>query len=73
MAIHSHTYDNGLVLVAEPLGSRESAAFNLLVPVGAAYDPAKLGGISTLCCELTLRGSGERDRIAKTRILTSAS
>ncbi|MCE9556658.1 MAG: insulinase family protein [Planctomycetes bacterium] len=61
MPIHSHTYENGLVLVAEPLGSRESAAFNLLVPVGAAYDPAKLGGISTLCCELTLRGSGERD------------
>jgi len=61
MPIHSHTYENGLVLVAEPLGSRESAAFNLMVPVGAAYDPAELGGLSMICCELSLRGSGPRD------------
>jgi len=61
MPIHSHTYENGLVLVAETLGSRESAAFNLMVPIGAVYDPAALSGISTLCCELTLRGSGPRD------------
>jgi hypothetical protein len=57
MTIHSHTYENGLVLVAEPLGSRESAAFNLLVPVGAAYDPEQRQGLSMVCCELTLRGS----------------
>ena len=61
MPIHSHTFANGLVLVAEPLGSRESAAFNLMIPVGAAYEPADRGGLSALCCELTLRGSGERD------------
>ena len=61
MPIHSHTFANGLVLVAEPLGSRESAAFNLMIPVGAAYEPTNRGGLSTLCCELTLRGSGERD------------
>jgi len=61
MPIHTHTYENGLTLAAEPLGSRESAAFNLLVPVGAAYDPPELTGLSMICCELTLRGSGSRD------------
>ncbi|MCE9547523.1 MAG: insulinase family protein [Planctomycetia bacterium] len=50
-----------MVLVAEPMASLESAAFNLMLPVGAAYDPAELPGLSIFCCEMTLRGSGPRD------------
>ncbi|MEX2113875.1 MAG: pitrilysin family protein [Pirellulales bacterium] len=59
--IHSHVYANGLVLVAEPMNSLESAAFTFLVPAGCAYEPAGLFGLGTLTCELGLRGCGSRD------------
>ncbi len=59
--ILSHTYDNGLVLVAEPMASVESAAFSFLLPCGSAYDPPGLAGLSTLTTELMLRGCGPRD------------
>ena len=59
--ILSHTYANGLVLLAEPMTSLESAAFTFLVPAGCALDPPKLSGLSTLTCEMTVRGSGSRD------------
>jgi len=59
--ILSHTYDNGLTLVAEPMGSVESAAFSFLLPCGAAYDPGGRAGLSTLTSELMLRGCGPRD------------
>lgn len=61
MPIHSHTFENGLVLVAEPMLSLESAAFTLFVPVGAAYDPPERAGLSNLTCEMALRGCGDRD------------
>ena len=56
--IHSHTFDNGLVLVAEPMENLQSAAFSFLVPVGAAYDPSDRAGLSNLTCEMALRGCG---------------
>jgi predicted Zn-dependent peptidase len=59
--ILSHTYDNGLVLVAEPMASLESAAFTFLVPAGSAYDPEGRAGLSTICCEMAIRGCGPRD------------
>jgi hypothetical protein len=37
--ILSHTFANGLVLVAEPMMSLESAAFTFLLPAGSVYDP----------------------------------
>jgi predicted Zn-dependent peptidase len=60
-AILSQTYENGLVLVAEPIPSLESAAFSFLVPAGCAYDPRAASGLSGLTCEMALRGSGDRD------------
>jgi predicted Zn-dependent peptidase len=60
-SILSHTYDSGLVLVAEEMKSLESAAFTFLVPSGCAFDPAARGGLAALSCELSLRGSGPRD------------
>ena len=57
-SIHSHTFDNGLVLVAEPMASLESAAFTFLVPAGCCYDPADRSGLSALTCEMALRGAG---------------
>ncbi len=59
--ILSHTYANGLVLVAEPMLSLESAAFTFLVPAGCAWDPQGQEGLGSLTCEMALRGSGPRD------------
>jgi predicted Zn-dependent peptidase len=59
--ILSHEFENGLVLLAEPMNSVESAAFSILIPAGAAYDPAKRSGLATLTCEMALRGCGNRD------------
>ena len=60
-AILSHTFDNGLVLVAEPMASLESAAFTFVIPAGCVYDAPERAGLATLTCEMTLRGSGPRD------------
>ena len=60
-SILSHEFENGLVLVAEPMDSVESAAFSMLIPAGAVYDPADRRGLATLTCEMTLRGCGTRD------------
>jgi predicted Zn-dependent peptidase len=59
--IHTHQFSNGLVLVGEPMQSLESAAFTVLVPAGANYDPPDRGGLSALTCEMALRGAGGRD------------
>ncbi|MEX0641185.1 MAG: pitrilysin family protein [Pirellulales bacterium] len=59
--IHSHTFDNGLVLLAEPLAWLESAAFTLLIPGGCSLEPADRGGLAAMSCEMALRGCGPRD------------
>jgi predicted Zn-dependent peptidase len=59
--IFTHTYSNGLVLVAEPIGELRSAAFSLLVPAGCAHDPIDRAGLSSFTCEMALRGAGRRD------------
>jgi len=60
-SIFSHTYKNGLVLVAEPIRSLESAAFTFLVPAGCSLDPPHAAGLASFTCEMALRGAGERD------------
>lgn len=59
--IYSHTYPNGLVLVAEPMAWLQSAAFSFIVPAGCAYDPVDRAGLSSFTCEMALRGAGPRD------------
>lgn len=59
--ILSHEFDNGLVLLAEPMPWLESAAFNFLVPAGCCRDPSDRGGLANLACEWVQRGSGVRD------------
>ncbi len=59
--IYSHTYPNGLVLVAEPMAALQSAAFTFLVPAGCVYDPPQRSGLSSFVCEMALRGAGPRD------------
>lgn len=59
--IHQHTFPNGLVLVAETMPSVQSAAFTLLLPAGAAYEPADRGGLASMLSEWVARGAGDRD------------
>ena len=56
-----HQFDNGLVLLAEPMEWLESAAFTLLVPAGCNYDPPDALGLANLTCEMVQRGCGSRD------------
>lgn len=57
----SHTFDNGLVLVAEAMDWLESAAFALLLPAGSSTEPAHQLGLASLTCEMVERGCGPRD------------
>ena len=59
--ILSHTFPNGLVLVAQPMQWLQSVAFSFLVPAGCIHEPAARSGLSSLVCEMTLRGAGPRD------------
>jgi predicted Zn-dependent peptidase len=52
---------NGMVLVGEPTGALESAAFSFLVPAGCSYDPPGRAGMAAMTCEMLLRGAGPRD------------
>jgi predicted Zn-dependent peptidase len=59
--IHSHVFPNGMVLVAEPMKSLESAAFTFLLPAGCAYERDGRWGLGTLTCEMSIRGCGPRN------------
>jgi predicted Zn-dependent peptidase len=59
--IQTHTLANGLTLLAERMPHVRSAAFHLLVPAGAAYDPPGKFGLAALVCDLMTRGAGSRD------------
>jgi predicted Zn-dependent peptidase len=59
--VSQHTYPNGLVLVAETMPGVQSAAFTLLLPAGAAYEPEQAGGAATMLSEWVTRGAGDRD------------
>ena len=59
--IHTHRFDNGLVLLAEPMDWLESAAFTILVPAGCIHEPPTRSGLSGFTCEMALRGAGPRD------------
>ena len=58
---HIHQLDNGMVLVGEPTDAVESVAFSMLVPSGYSTDPEDRLGLSSLLCDMVLRGAGERD------------
>ena len=60
-SVLTHQFDNGLVLLAEPVATVESAAFTLLTPCGYSYDPADRLGLGGMLCDMTLRGAGPRD------------
>ncbi|ADI14132.1 M16 family metallopeptidase [Truepera radiovictrix] len=59
--IHTHTFENGLTLVLEPMPWLPSAAFELLLPFGAATDPTGAAGSATVLHDWLYRGAGGRD------------
>jgi predicted Zn-dependent peptidase len=61
-----HTLSNGFTLVAEFIPAVRSAAVTLLVPAGAASDPADQSGNATVLADWMLRGAGDRDNRALT-------
>jgi predicted Zn-dependent peptidase len=59
--VYQHTLPNGLVLLAERMDHVRSAAINLLVPAGCAFDPPGKLGVASILAELITRGAGNRD------------
>jgi predicted Zn-dependent peptidase len=56
-----HQLKGGLTLLGESISGVQSAAMTLLVPAGAANDPADACGAATVLSDLVLRGAGSRD------------
>lgn len=67
--IFQHTFDNGMVLIAERVPHVRSAAFSFSLRCGCAYDPSESLGIASVLAELLVRGAGERDSRALTAAL----
>lgn len=59
--VRHHVFNNGLVLLAEPMDYVRTAAFNFLFPAGYAYDPVSVPGTANLLSGLVTRGAGTRD------------
>lgn len=57
--IHHEQLSNGLQLVVEPMAGVKSLAMTLLLPGGAAVEPADKLGISAVLSEMLERGAGE--------------
>jgi predicted Zn-dependent peptidase len=56
-----HGFPGGLTLLGEAMPGVQSAAMTLLLPAGAASDPADACGAATVLSDLVLRGAGRRD------------
>jgi predicted Zn-dependent peptidase len=59
-AIHTHQFDNGLVLLAESMDWLESVAFAIQMPGGYTLDPTDRLGLGNFACEMVQRGCGDR-------------
>ncbi len=59
-SIHTHTFPNGLTLLAEPMPGAESLAMSFLTPAGIAAEPPDRLGLSAMLAEIICRGAGGR-------------
>lgn len=67
--ISTHTFDNGLTLVIEPMDGVRSAAFSFLVPAGSVYEPEGRNGTASILSDLITRGAGDLDSRSLTETL----
>lgn len=58
--LHTHTYDNGLTLVAEQLPNARAVAFQFQLPAGSVTEREGQEGASSLIENLSYRGAGPR-------------
>ena len=58
---HIHSFENGLVLLAEAMPACESVACSLRVPCGVNDDAAERAGLAEMLCDMSLRGAGRYD------------
>ncbi len=59
--MRTHRLSNGLTVVGEAMPDKRAAAWNFLIPSGAATEPEGLDGASGVLEGLCYRGAGERD------------
>jgi predicted Zn-dependent peptidase len=59
--IHQHRFENGLVIVAEPMASAQSLAMSMLLPAGLMHEPVDRQGVAAVLSEVVCRGAGELD------------
>ena len=59
--VHTHQFENGLMLIVEEMPDVQSAAFSMLIPAGCVYDPPGQHGAASMLSDLLTRGAGERD------------
>ncbi len=59
--LFTRQFDNGLVLLGESMPWLSTAAFSILLPAGAAFDPLGQSGLATMTCEVAERGCGSLD------------
>ncbi|MEQ9460682.1 MAG: pitrilysin family protein [Phycisphaeraceae bacterium] len=57
-SIRTHTLDNGLAVVLEPMTGIESVSLSLLVPAGISAEPEDRQGLAGLLAEMICRGAG---------------
>jgi predicted Zn-dependent peptidase len=58
--IHTQTLDNGLTVLAEPHPGAQTLAMSLIIPAGAAHEPADRLGTSAVLAEMMYRGANGR-------------
>jgi len=59
--IQFQEFPNGLVLLGERMPDVQSAAFSMLIPAGAAHEPADRPGTAAMVGEWMTRGAGQLD------------
>lgn len=59
--LFEHRFDNGLILLAEPMPWLRSASFSIVLPAGSQHDPPGKFGLANLSGDMVQRGCGSRD------------
>lgn len=60
-SIHTHRFENGLMLIVEEMRGLQSAAFSFLVPAGSVYDGPGKNGSAAMLADWITRGAGDYD------------
>ena len=59
--IRTHALSNGMTLISERMPHVRSAAFQLMVPAGAAFESPDQLGLASILADMMTRGAGDRD------------